>query len=103
MTSLHIRTMDPPDLDFAAACTAAEGWLTETRQSFDGFYAYDPAGCFVAELDGKRVGICVANAIQNLKKVCMYITKKDGGDGAVREVIELIMKSRGVKPEDLLK
>jgi len=49
------------------------------------------------------VGICVANAIQSLKKVCLYITKKDGGDGAVRELIELIMKSRGIKPEDLLK
>ncbi len=49
------------------------------------------------------VGVCVGNAIQSLKKVCHYITKKDGGDGAVRELIELIMRSHGVKPEDLLK
>lgn len=49
------------------------------------------------------VGVCVADGIQSLKKVCQYITKKNGGDGAVREFIELIMKSRGVKPEDLLK
>jgi ribosomal protein S18 acetylase RimI-like enzyme len=58
--TLYIRTMAPSDLDFAGTCTAAEGWLTETRQSFEGFYAHAPAGCFVAELDGKRVGICVA-------------------------------------------
>jgi len=49
------------------------------------------------------VGICVANSIPELKKVCWYVTKKDGGEGAVREVIELIMKSRGIKPEDMLK
>jgi len=53
----------------------------------------------------KKVGvaICTANAIQELKRRCHYVTKKNGGEGAVREVIELIMKSRGVKQEDLLK
>jgi ribosomal protein S18 acetylase RimI-like enzyme len=56
--------MIPPDLDFAAACTAAEGWINETRQSFDGFYARDPAGCLVAEVAGQRVGICVATAYE---------------------------------------
>jgi 3-deoxy-D-manno-octulosonate 8-phosphate phosphatase (KDO 8-P phosphatase) len=49
------------------------------------------------------VAICTADAILELKKRCHYITKKNGGEGAVREVIELIMKSRGVKQEDLLK
>jgi ribosomal protein S18 acetylase RimI-like enzyme len=57
---MHIRPMLAPDLDFAAECTAREGWASETRQEFEGFLAYDPGGCFVAEVDGRRAGICVA-------------------------------------------
>jgi 3-deoxy-D-manno-octulosonate 8-phosphate phosphatase (KDO 8-P phosphatase) len=49
------------------------------------------------------VAVCTADAIKELKKVCHYITKRDGGDSAVRELIELIMESRGIKQEDLLK
>ena len=55
-----IRPMHASDLDFAAGCTAAEGWASETRQAFEGFLAYDPGGCFVAEAGGTQVGICVA-------------------------------------------
>jgi ribosomal protein S18 acetylase RimI-like enzyme len=54
--------MLPADLDFAASCTAAEGWRSETRPVFEGYLAYDPAGCLVAETSGERVGICVATS-----------------------------------------
>lgn len=60
MKQLIIRTMRHDDLDFAASCTAAEGWHSETRQEFEGFLAYDAQGCFVAEYEGRRAGICVA-------------------------------------------
>lgn len=45
----------------------------------------------------KRAGfsVAVANAAEEAKKVSDYITKRKGGDGAVREVIELILKSQG--------
>ena len=65
MTTLEIRPMRPEDLDFAASCTAAEGWRTQTRAEFEGFYAHDPEGCLVAEVSDPsagadaRVGICV--------------------------------------------
>jgi GNAT superfamily N-acetyltransferase len=52
--------MTPADLDFAAACTQAEGWASETRGEFEAFLAYDPAGCLVAEAAGRRVGIGIA-------------------------------------------
>jgi len=44
----------------------------------------------------KKVGISVAvkNAIPEVKKICDYITKKSGGNGAVREVINLLLKYR---------
>jgi len=57
---MNIRPMKPSDLDVAAECTAREGWASETRQEFEGFLAYDPGGCFVAEVDGRRVGLCIA-------------------------------------------
>jgi 3-deoxy-D-manno-octulosonate 8-phosphate phosphatase (KDO 8-P phosphatase) len=47
----------------------------------------------------KRVGlsICVANGAQEVKRVSRYITKKKGGEGAVREVVEMILKRMGKK------
>jgi ribosomal protein S18 acetylase RimI-like enzyme len=55
-----VRHMQESDLNFAAGCTASEGWITQTRTEFEGFLACDPQGCFVAEVGGQRVGICVA-------------------------------------------
>jgi len=52
------------DLDFAASLTALEGWQSETRQVFEGFLAYHPDGCFVAEVSGRRSGMCIATPYQ---------------------------------------
>jgi len=45
----------------------------------------------------ERVGFAatVPNARPEVKKICDYVTKKKGGHGAVREVIELILKAQG--------
>lgn len=40
-------------------------------------------------------GVAVANAVQELKDQADYITTSGGGDGAVREVIEYILKRAG--------
>ncbi len=42
----------------------------------------------------KRVGfgVAVANAVNELKHHADYVTEKAGGEGAVREVIEIILK-----------
>lgn len=37
-------------------------------------------------------GVAVANAVDELKKHADYVTARQGGDGAVREVIEYILK-----------
>lgn len=55
-----VRHMLESDLDFAATCTANEGWTSQTRDEFEGFLAHDPDGCFVAQAGDERVGICVA-------------------------------------------
>lgn len=45
----------------------------------------------------KRVGFPVAvfNACPEVKKIATYITLKEGGRGAVREIAEVILKSQG--------
>ncbi len=57
---LLIREMRREDLDFAARCTAAEGWVSEGLSTLEGFFLYDPHGCFLAEILGQPVGICFA-------------------------------------------
>ena len=39
--------------------------------------------------------IAVANAVDEVKKICDYTTYRTGGNGAVREVVELILKTQG--------
>ncbi|MCX5714338.1 MAG: HAD hydrolase family protein, partial [Candidatus Omnitrophica bacterium] len=58
--------------------------------------------CFVADdlVDlslMKRVGFPVAvfNASPEIKQVASYITLRQGGRGAVREIAELILKAQG--------
>ena len=52
----------------------------------------------------KKVGlpVAVANAALEIKHVASYVTRHKGGRGAVREVVELILKSQG-KWEKVLK
>jgi predicted N-acetyltransferase YhbS len=62
MTSPMIRGMTRADLDFAAACTQAEGWASETKSEIEALFAHSPSGCFIAEVDRRRVGMCIATA-----------------------------------------
>jgi 3-deoxy-D-manno-octulosonate 8-phosphate phosphatase (KDO 8-P phosphatase) len=39
--------------------------------------------------------VAVANATPEVKASAVYVTKRRGGDGAVREVVELILKAQG--------
>lgn len=51
----------------------------------------------------RRVGlpIAVPNAVPEVRAVCSHVTSAGGGHGAVREVVEAILKARGVWPEML--
>lgn len=41
------------------------------------------------------LSVAVANACSEIKKIADYITKRPGGRGAVREVVELLLKAQG--------
>ena len=49
----------------------------------------------------KRVGLAVAvgNAVEEVKRAAHYTTTRTGGKGAARELIELILKSKGIWEE----
>jgi 3-deoxy-D-manno-octulosonate 8-phosphate phosphatase (KDO 8-P phosphatase) len=51
----------------------------------------------------QRVGlpIAVANAVPDVKAVAVHVTKAAGGHGAVREVVEALLRARGEWPEIL--
>jgi len=67
------------------------------------FKVKDEEVCFVGDdlIDLpvlKRVGLSIAppEAMEEVKNSCHYVTKKSGGKGAVRELIEVILKSKGL-------
>ncbi|MCK4463035.1 MAG: HAD hydrolase family protein [Candidatus Omnitrophica bacterium] len=45
----------------------------------------------------KRIGLAIAvpNAMDEVKEIAHYITKKNGGRGAVREVCDILLKAQG--------
>ena len=53
----------------------------------------------------RRVGLAVAvgDAVPEVKQAAHYTTRAFGGDGAVRETVELILKSQGIWPEMIAK
>lgn len=62
----------------------------------------DQDACFIGDdltdlavMKAVGLGITVPNAVPEIKRAADMVTKKPGGDGAVREVIELILKAQG--------
>lgn len=45
------------------------------------------------------LAVAVGNAVPEVKKIAHYTTKANGGKGAARELIELILKSKGIWEE----
>ncbi|NJD59792.1 MAG: hypothetical protein C3F13_16775 [Anaerolineales bacterium] len=60
LANYSIREMHEADLDFAAECTANEGWLSEDRTTLEGSIKFDPHGCFIAEQNNRPAGMCIA-------------------------------------------
>jgi ribosomal protein S18 acetylase RimI-like enzyme len=98
---MTIRTMRDSDLDFAAESAALENWPSETLGAFASFLGHDPAGCFVAERDGRPAGICVATAYTGSGFIGELIVRKDvRGQGIGPRLLEHAvnyLKSRGVE------
>lgn len=42
--------------------------------------------------------VSVADAVKEVQEEALYVTRKNGGEGAVREICELILKAQGAWP-----
>ena len=53
----------------------------------------------------ERVGLkcCPSDAVDEVKKVCNFISEFDGGKGAARELCNLILKAQNISYESLMK
>lgn len=51
----------------------------------------------------ERVGLrcCPQDAVDEVKKVCNFVSSKGGGKGAVRELCDMLLKSRGLTYKDV--
>jgi ribosomal protein S18 acetylase RimI-like enzyme len=56
-----IRQFTRDDIEFALTQTSREGWDT-TREVFEICLSHDPHGCFLAEVDGRQVGMVTTTA-----------------------------------------
>jgi len=61
MEHVIVRAMQTADLDFAARCTAAEGWGARLPPNLR-ILAARSGGCLIAEADGEPVGIAIATS-----------------------------------------
>ncbi|MBN2411127.1 GNAT family N-acetyltransferase [candidate division KSB1 bacterium] len=96
-----IREMTPADINFAYACTQAEGWKSETEEDFKGFLDYDPKGCFVAEDQSVRIGICIATAYRECGFIGeLIIIKEKRGRGYGTRLFDFAVRylsAKGIK------
>ncbi|MHB8054001.1 MAG: GNAT family N-acetyltransferase [Candidatus Aminicenantales bacterium] len=96
-----ICSMRSEDLAFAAECPAREGWTSETLDVFEGFFAHDPDGCFVAEDAGRPAGICLATSYGSCGFIGDLIVRREvrgGGFGpALLDAAVRYLKGRGAE------
>lgn len=95
-------TVRAKDLKVDKVCQDAFPKIDGYRKILKDLKIKDEEVCFMADdlpdLEVfRKVGFAVAvpNAVQEVKKQAHYITSRKGGEGAVREVIELILKTQG--------
>ena len=90
------------DLKFDKVYQDAYPKLASYEKMLKVFKVTDQEVCFVGDdlpdlpvLQRAGFAVAVANATNDVKHVCDYITTHAGGHGAVREVIEVILKAQG--------
>lgn len=98
---MRIRNMNLDDIEFAFYCTSSEGWESATPEVFKTFLAFNPAGCFIAEKDSQKIGICIAVAYRENGFIGEFIIIKEmRGKGYGTKLFEhtlQYLKSKGIQ------
>lgn len=99
----ELRIPDVIEVKGAAKLPAVQELLAKKGLEWDqlAFVGDDIADVPVLRRCG--LPIAVANAVDEVKELAAYVTEATGGRGAVREVIEAVLKARGTWAESLSK
>ena len=96
------------ELKIDMVCKNAENKLKEFKKVLRKFCLKAEEACYIGDdlldlgvLKCAGFSVCVPQACEDVRRVVDYVTKNEGGCGAVREVIELILKSQN-KWDELL-
>ncbi|MCK4401406.1 HAD-IIIA family hydrolase [bacterium] len=91
------------ELKITEVCQTTESKLVAYKRLIDKYKLADEEVAYIGDdlhdLPAlRRVGfaVAVANAQDEAKQVSHYVTEKNGGKGAVREVINMILKAKGL-------
>jgi 3-deoxy-D-manno-octulosonate 8-phosphate phosphatase (KDO 8-P phosphatase) len=97
------------DLKIDKVCQDAQPKIKAYTKLLSDLKLKDEQACFIGDdltdievLRKVGVSVSVPNAVTEVKQIVDHVTKREGGQGAVREVIELILKTQGKWP-DILK
>ena len=56
----------------------------------------------ICVLEKTGLSCCPADAVEEVKGKCDFVSSKNGGKGAVRELCDFILRSKNVNPPDVL-
>jgi 3-deoxy-D-manno-octulosonate 8-phosphate phosphatase (KDO 8-P phosphatase) len=73
---------------------AIEALLQQTGRGWDEVCYVGDDIVDLGALSRAGVAVGVANAIEEVKSVAHYVTQREGGHGAVREVVDMILKAQ---------
>jgi len=76
---------------------AVEGWLERHGLSWEEAVFVGDDDLDLEPVRRAAVGVAVADASPRLKEVADYVTEAEGGRGAVREVVEMVLEAKGRK------
>ena len=81
------------DLEFAARLTKQEGWHSETLLELQSFFEHDPEGCFLYEVNGTPVGMCIATAYQQSGFIGeLIVSKQYRGLGIAHKLMQAAIR-----------
>jgi len=96
-----IRPLSHEDLPFAASLTKREGWDSSTQLELKTLFEYNSPGCYIAEQNGKALGMCFATAYEKFGFIGELIVEESArkrgiGTRLMQQAIENL-SSRGIK------
>ncbi len=90
------------DLKISKVCQDAYPKIKAYKKLIRELKLKDEQVCFIGDdipdievLRVVGVSVAVPNAVNEVKQIVDHVTKREGGQGAVREVVELILKTQG--------